>query len=108
MPLNRRRIDRSERTWWLRTRILMLLSLAALVVIAFGLPLFATMSGMGNVEAVAGIPGRYMIAAQVVPVLFVVLVFWFVRAQERNDHSSGMAESGPLDADRAEEDRTWA
>ncbi len=108
MPLNRRPLDRSERAWWSRTRHIMLISMAALIVIAFVLPFFAVMTGSQDSSTIAGFPLGYLVAAQVIPALFVGLLIWFIRAQERNDQGSGMAEPEPSAADDVEGGETWA
>jgi len=79
----------SERTWWSKTRLLMIICLAVLAVFGFLVHAFAEAL---NHIAIFGFPLGFYMAAQGSPIAFVILVFWFASRQDRIDRSFGNAE----------------
>lgn len=76
-------------THWRRTRGLMWVTLAIWFVFSFVVHWFAdALNGMSFL----GFPLGFYMAAQGSLVVFVVLIFWFARAQDRIDRECGVAE----------------
>ena len=78
-----------QTTHWRRTRGLMCVTLAIWFVFSFLVHWFANaLNGMSFLE----FPLGFYMAAQGSLVVFVVLIFWFARAQDKIDRECGMAE----------------
>jgi len=74
---------------WQRTRKLMWVTLAIWFVFSFLVHWFANaLNGMSFL----GFPLGFYMAAQGSLVVFVVLIFWFARAQDKIDRECGVAE----------------
>lgn len=75
--------------YWNRTRNLMLIMMALWLFFSFIIHMFAeTLNGI----VILGFPLGFYMAAQGSLVAFVIMLFWFARAQNRIDEESGMAE----------------
>ncbi|MDH3693591.1 MAG: DUF4212 domain-containing protein [Gammaproteobacteria bacterium] len=74
---------------WAKTKSLMIKTLTIWFIFSFLVHWFA---GALNGVSVFGFPLGYYMAAQGSLVVFVVLIFWFVRAQHKIDTEFGMAE----------------
>ena len=74
---------------WQRTKKLMITTLAIWFVFAFVVHWFA---GALNSISFLQFPLGFYMAAQGSLVVFVVLIFWFVRAQHKIDRDCGFAE----------------
>ena len=78
-----------QSTHWQRTRSLMWVTLAIWLVFSFLVHWFANaLNGMSFL----GFPLGFYMAAQGSLVVFVVLIFWFARAQDKIDRECGVAE----------------
>ena len=79
----------AQSTHWRRTRSLMWVTLAIWFVFSFLVHWFAdALNGMSFL----GFPLGFYMAAQGSLVVFVVLIFWFARAQDKIDRECGVAE----------------
>ena len=76
-------------THWRRTRNLMWVTLGIWFVFSFLVHWFADAL---NGASFLGFPLGFYMAAQGSLVVFVVLIFWFARSQDRIDRECGMAE----------------
>ena len=74
---------------WRRTRSLMWVTLAIWFVFSFLVHWFADAL---NGASFLGFPLGFYMAAQGSLIVFVVLIFWFARTQDRIDRECGMAE----------------
>ena len=81
--------DRDQAVHWRRTRNLMWVTLAIWFVFAFLVHWFADAL---NGASFLGFPLGFYMAAQGSLVVFVVLIFWFARTQDKIDRECGMAE----------------
>ena len=79
----------AQSTHWPRTRNLMWVTLAIWFVFSFLVHWFADSL---NAMSFLGFPLGFYMAAQGSLVVFVVLIFWFARAQDRIDRECGVAE----------------
>ena len=82
-------MNSDQATHWRRTRSLMWVTLAIWFVFSFLVHWFADAL---NGASFLGFPLGFYMAAQGSLVIFVVLIFWFARAQDRIDRECGMAE----------------
>jgi putative solute:sodium symporter small subunit len=82
-------MNSDQATHWRRTRSLMWVTLAIWFVFSFLVHWFA--DGL-NGATFLGFPLGFYMAAQGSLVVFVVLIFWFARTQDRIDRECGMAE----------------
>ena len=82
-------MNSDQTTHWRRTRSLMWVTLAIWFVFSFVVHWFADAL---NGASFLGFPLGFYMAAQGSLVVFVVLIFWFARAQDRIDRECGMAE----------------
>ncbi len=78
-----------KRTWWSKTRALMLICLIFLVLFGFVVHVFAAVLDQ---VAIFGFPLGFYMAAQGSPVALVLLIFWFASRQDRIDRSFGNSE----------------
>ena len=78
-----------QTTHWRRTRSLMWVTLAIWFVFSFVVHWFADAL---NGASFLGFPLGFYMAAQGSLFVFVVLIFWFARTQDRIDRECGMAE----------------
>ena len=78
-----------QAAYWRRTRGLMWVTLAIWFVFSFVVHWFADAL---NGASFLGFPLGFYMAAQGSLVVFVVLIFWFARAQDKIDRECGMAE----------------
>ena len=75
---------------WARTKRLMFITLAIWFVFSFVVHWFAhALNGV----SVLGFPLGFYMAAQGSLIVFVILIFWSVRAQDRIDRDCGVAEA---------------
>ena len=81
--------DRVQTVHWQRTRNLMWVTLAIWFVFSFLVHWFADAL---NSASFLGFPLGFYMAAQGSLVVFVVLIFWFARTQDKIDRECGMAE----------------
>lgn len=82
-------MNSDQTTHWRRTRSLMWVTLAIWFVFSFLVHWFADAL---NGATFLGFPLGFYMAAQGSLVVFVVLIFWFARAQDKIDRECGMAE----------------
>jgi putative solute:sodium symporter small subunit len=82
-------MNSDQATHWRRTRSLMWVTLAIWFVFSFLVHWFADAL---NGASFLGFPLGFYMAAQGSLVVFVVLIFWFARTQDRIDRECGMAE----------------
>ena len=82
-------MNSDQTTHWRRTRSLMWVTLAIWFVFSFVVHWFADAL---NGASFLGFPLGFYMAAQGSLIVFVVLIFWFARAQDRIDRECGMAE----------------
>jgi putative solute:sodium symporter small subunit len=82
-------MNSDQTTHWRRTRSLMWVTLAIWFVFSFLVHWFADAL---NGASFLGFPLGFYMAAQGSLVVFVVLIFWFARAQDRIDRECGVAE----------------
>ena len=82
-------MNSDQATHWRRTRTLMWITLAIWFVFSFVVHWFADAL---NGASFLGFPLGFYMAAQGSLVVFVVLIFWFARTQDRIDRECGMAE----------------
>ena len=82
-------MNSDQATHWRRTRNLMWVTLAIWFVFSFGVHWFADAL---NGATFLGFPLGFYMAAQGSLIIFVVLIFWFARTQDRIDRECGMAE----------------
>ena len=82
-------MNSDQTTHWRRTRSLMWVTLAIWFVFSFLVHWFADAL---NGASFLGFPLGFYMAAQGSLLVFVVLIFWFARAQDRIDRECGMAE----------------
>ncbi len=74
---------------WQRTKKLMILTLTIWFIFSFLVHWFA---GSLNALSFLGFPLGFYMAAQGSEIIFVVLIFWFARAQHKIDQETGFAE----------------
>ena len=82
-------MNSDQATHWRRTRSLMWVTLAIWFVFSFLVHWFADAL---NGATFLGFPLGFYMAAQGSLFVFVVLIFWFARTQDRIDRECGMAE----------------
>ena len=82
-------MNSDQATHWQRTRGLMWVTLAIWFVFSFVVHWFADAL---NGASFLGFPLGFYMAAQGSLLVFVVLIFWFARRQDRIDRECGMAE----------------
>ena len=82
-------MNSDQATHWRRTRSLMWITLAIWFVFSFVVHWFADAL---NGASFLGFPLGFYMAAQGSLFVFVVLIFWFARTQDRIDRECGMAE----------------
>ncbi len=82
-------MNSDQATHWRRTRSLMWVTLAIWFVFSFLVHWFADAL---NGASFLGFPLGFYMAAQGSLIVFVVLIFWFARTQDRIDRECGMAE----------------
>ena len=82
-------MNSDQTTHWRRTRSLMWVTLAIWFVFSFLVHWFADAL---NGASFLGFPLGFYMAAQGSLVVFVVLIFWFARTQDKIDRECGMAE----------------
>ncbi|MCY4467781.1 MAG: DUF4212 domain-containing protein [Thiotrichales bacterium] len=82
-------MNSDQTTHWRRTRSLMWVTLAIWFVFSFVVHWFADAL---NGATFLGFPLGFYMAAQGSLFVFVVLIFWFARTQDRIDRECGMAE----------------
>jgi putative solute:sodium symporter small subunit len=74
---------------WARTKSLMLLMMGLWVFFGFIVHFFV---GSLNGIRIAGFPLGFYMASQGSLIVFVVMLFWFAKAQDKIDHDCGVAE----------------
>jgi putative solute:sodium symporter small subunit len=82
-------MNSDQATHWRRTRSLMWVTLAIWFVFSFLVHWFADAL---NGASFLGFPLGFYMAAQGSLIVFVVLIFWFARTQDKIDRECGMAE----------------
>ena len=82
-------MNSDQTTHWQRTRSLMWVTLAIWFVFSFLVHWFADAL---NGATFLGFPLGFYMAAQGSLIVFVVLIFWFARTQDKIDRECGMAE----------------
>ena len=80
--------DRREQHWQ-RTQKLMIITLTIWFIFSFLVHWFANSL---NALSFLGFPLGFYMAAQGSEIIFVVLIFWFARAQHKIDQETGFAE----------------
>jgi putative solute:sodium symporter small subunit len=79
----------NEVAWWNKTWNMMIVALAIWAFFSFVIHLFAPQL---NSIVILGFPLGFYMAAQGSLIAFVVLLFWFARAQDAVDREFGVAE----------------
>ncbi|MCZ8377002.1 MAG: DUF4212 domain-containing protein [Beijerinckiaceae bacterium] len=74
---------------WARTKSLMILMLGLWVFFGFIVHMFV---GALNKIVIAGFPLGFYMAAQGSLIVFVAMLFWFAKAQDKIDRETGVAE----------------
>ena len=74
---------------WQRTQKLMIITLTIWFIFSFLVHWFA---GSLNALSFLGFPLGFYMAAQGSEIIFVILIFWFARAQHKIDQETGFAE----------------
>ena len=82
-------MNSDQTTHWRRTRALMWITLAIWFVFSFVVHWFANAL---NGASFLGFPLGFYMAAQGSLIVFVVLIFWFARTQDKIDREFGVAE----------------
>ena len=82
-------MNSDQAAYWRRTRALMWITLAIWFVFSFVVHWFADAL---NGASFLGFPLGFYMAAQGSLIVFVVLIFWFARTQDKIDREFGMAE----------------
>ena len=82
-------MNSDQAAYWRRTRGLMWVTLAIWFVFSFVVHWFADAL---NGASFLGFPLGFYMAAQGSLIVFVVLIFWFARTQDKIDREFGMAE----------------
>ena len=82
-------MNSDQAAYWRRTRSLMWVTLAIWFVFSFVVHWFADAL---NGVSFLGFPLGFYMAAQGSLIVFVVLIFWFARTQDKIDREFGMAE----------------
>jgi putative solute:sodium symporter small subunit len=75
--------------YWARTKRLMIVSLIIWAIFGYGIHLFARPL---NEIVILGFPLGFYMAAQGSLIVFVALIFWFARAQDKIDRECAVAE----------------
>lgn len=81
--------DKPKDNYWARTSKLMWTMLGLWAFFSFFIHMFVT--GLNGVK-IAGFPLGFYMAAQGSLIAFVVMLFWFSKAQDRIDREEGVAE----------------
>ena len=81
--------DADQEAWWRSTRGLAVAALGGAALAAFLLFVLARVTGG---ESLLALPFDYALAAAVVPILLVAIVFWFARRQADLDRQHHMGE----------------
>ena len=81
----------NQEAWWASTRGLMITSLVIWFIFSFGIHFFVKSL---NQITIMGFPLGFYMAAQGSLIVFVALLFWFARAQDKIDREHGFAEEG--------------
>ena len=74
---------------WTRTKRLMIIALVIWAIFGYGIHIFARQL---NEIVILGFPLGFYMAAQGSLIVFVALIFWFARSQDRIDRECGVAE----------------
>ena len=81
--------ENSGDRYWQRTSTLMYTMLALWAIFGFGVHMFVVPL---NKIVIAGFPLGFYMAAQGSLIVFVVMLFWFAKAQDKIDREEGVAE----------------
>ncbi|MCA1952704.1 MAG: DUF4212 domain-containing protein [Hyphomicrobiales bacterium] len=79
----------SDEQHWSQTRTLMFIMMGLWAFFSFFIHMFVTSL---NSIVIAGFPLGFYVAAQGSLIAFVVMLFWFARAQDKIDRDHGVAE----------------
>lgn len=81
--------QKSDEVYWTKTRGLMFFMIALWLFFGFGIHFFAAQL---NQITIAGFQVGFYMAAQGSLIAFVIMLFWFAKAQNNIDHECGVAE----------------
>ncbi len=81
--------DKSGDRYWQRTSTLMWIMLALWAIFSFLIHMFVTPL---NAIKIGGFPLGFYMASQGSLIVFVVMLFWFAKAQDKIDTEEGVAE----------------
>jgi putative solute:sodium symporter small subunit len=81
--------DNSGDRYWQRTSTLMWTMLVLWLIFSFVIHMFVKQL---NTIVIAGFPLGFYMAAQGSLIVFVVMLFWFAKAQDKIDREEGVAE----------------
>lgn len=81
--------DKSGEVYWQKTSHLMLIMMGLWVFFSFIIHMFV---GSLNGIKILGFPLGFYMASQGSLIVFVVMLFWFARAQDKIDRECGVAE----------------
>jgi putative solute:sodium symporter small subunit len=81
--------DQNQNTYWAKTTRLMIIMISLWAFFGFIVHFFVI--PLNNIK-IAGFPLGFYMAAQGSLIAFVVMLFWFSRAQDKIDRDSGVAE----------------
>jgi putative solute:sodium symporter small subunit len=82
-------IDSGQEAWWRITRALAVAALGGVVLLGFLLYALARITGE---ETLLALPADYLLAAAIVPLVLLVVIFWFARRQSEVDRQHDMSE----------------
>lgn len=81
--------DQQDKAYWAKTSSLMYLMMGLWIFFGYVIHFFVTPL---NAIKIAGFPLGFYMAAQGSLIAFVVMLFWFAKAQDKIDRDSGVAE----------------
>ena len=81
--------DKSDNSYWEKTTSLMLLMMGLWIFFSFVIHIFVTPL---NSIKILGFPLGFYMASQGSLIVFVVMLFWFAKAQDKIDRECGVAE----------------
>jgi len=82
-------MSQAEDRYWQRTSTLMWTMFVLWLIFSFGVHFFVKQL---NTIVIGGFPLGFYMAAQGSLIVFVVMLFWFARAQDKIDRDEGVAE----------------
>lgn len=81
--------DQQDKAYWAKTSSLMYLMMGLWIFFGYAIHFFV--APLNSIK-IAGFPLGFYMAAQGSLIAFVVMLFWFAKAQDKIDRDSGVAE----------------